>query len=582
MSDSRKRAGMLALALAAVALLGTSSADAATFCVSNPGCEAAGGTSEPTIQAAITASNAATDQDRIEIGAGTFPGPTSSTFRPVDIVGAGTQATTIAGVAGSTNTLQVGGTGPSSVSALRLDMDNNDIRGLYLIPSFGQAASATNIFVTGAAAPVGAIGAELENGGTLSDSTVQMPTAAASTSTAVSVGIGGVSRSHLEGATGLAGYASHARVSIVASTIGVLAVGAMTLDQVTVRMVGAGVAIKAASTPGDLVHGSLTARHLTALGSGSGTGAAAVSACGPGGNDPVAAKLVLRNTILRGFATDRARSGTSCPNGPSPATIETAYSIFDPAKTTDTGAGGFTENGAAVGANSLGATSLNVDPLFVNDLDFHLTSASPAIDKGDPADPAAGESTVDLDGNPRVADGNCDGVSRRDMGAFELPSPDADADGFPDCHDSCPAVVGVAPDGCPPDTTAPGISLGGKKKQPEDGTIEVLVSCDTDCTATAGGTVTVKAGHGGGKTAAKPPAKQFALDPVTAPLSAGSQTTMKLALSKKASRVAKRSLKHRGKVSATVEVTASDAAANASEAQERVRLVAKHHRHHAR
>ena len=52
--------------------------------------------------------------------------------------------------------------------------------------------------------------------------------------------------------------------------------------------------------------------------------------------------------------------------------------------------------------------------------DFHLLPGSPLLDAGNPATPQA----LDLDGNPLVADGDGDGIARRDLGAFELqPAP---------------------------------------------------------------------------------------------------------------------------------------------------------------
>ena len=60
-------------------------------------------------------------------------------------------------------------------------------------------------------------------------------------------------------------------------------------------------------------------------------------------------------------------------------------------------------------------------PTFVNAAanDYHMTSASPLIDLGNPLAPAPG--AVDLDGDARALDGNCDGIVRRDIGADELP-----------------------------------------------------------------------------------------------------------------------------------------------------------------
>ncbi|MGB2696541.1 MAG: right-handed parallel beta-helix repeat-containing protein, partial [Candidatus Zixiibacteriota bacterium] len=56
------------------------------------------------------------------------------------------------------------------------------------------------------------------------------------------------------------------------------------------------------------------------------------------------------------------------------------------------------------------------NPLFVDSLnDFHLLEGSPCIDAGDNS--AAGDS--DLDGNPRIVDGNDDDSAVVDMGAYE-------------------------------------------------------------------------------------------------------------------------------------------------------------------
>ena len=70
------------------------------------------------------------------------------------------------------------------------------------------------------------------------------------------------------------------------------------------------------------------------------------------------------------------------------------------------------------------------------DGNYRLLPTSRLVDAGDPA-AAQG---VDLDGNPLVADGNGDGIARRDMGAFELQ---------PDSPGSGPGGTGTA------DTLAP-------------------------------------------------------------------------------------------------------------------------------
>jgi hypothetical protein len=65
--------------------------------------------------------------------------------------------------------------------------------------------------------------------------------------------------------------------------------------------------------------------------------------------------------------------------------------------------------------------NVDADPQFVDALagNYHLADSSPAIDAAYSPALAADELAVDLDGQPRIQDGNGDGISARDMGALE-------------------------------------------------------------------------------------------------------------------------------------------------------------------
>jgi predicted outer membrane repeat protein len=65
-------------------------------------------------------------------------------------------------------------------------------------------------------------------------------------------------------------------------------------------------------------------------------------------------------------------------------------------------------------------TCIHLDPLFVGAAggDYHLQGTSPCIDAGDNSLVPAGIAT-DLDGNPRIVDGNNDQTVTVDMGAYE-------------------------------------------------------------------------------------------------------------------------------------------------------------------
>jgi len=69
-----------------------------------------------------------------------------------------------------------------------------------------------------------------------------------------------------------------------------------------------------------------------------------------------------------------------------------------------------------------GAGNISLNPLFAGAGDYHLTAFSPCIDTGDNSAP--GLPPTDLDGNPRVVDGDNDSVAVVDMGAYEFqPAP---------------------------------------------------------------------------------------------------------------------------------------------------------------
>jgi hypothetical protein len=72
------------------------------------------------------------------------------------------------------------------------------------------------------------------------------------------------------------------------------------------------------------------------------------------------------------------------------------------------------------GANSTTAPELLFEAGGFLGLGWHLLPNAPAIDTGAPGPLAGGQSTTDLDGSPRLLDGNADCVERRDKGAYEV------------------------------------------------------------------------------------------------------------------------------------------------------------------
>jgi hypothetical protein len=74
----------------------------------------------------------------------------------------------------------------------------------------------------------------------------------------------------------------------------------------------------------------------------------------------------------------------------------------------------------AAPGNPAGNQTSDPAELFVPGTDdWHLRIGSPAVDKG-PSSAPGGDGALDLDRNPRLADGDGDGVAATDLGAFEL------------------------------------------------------------------------------------------------------------------------------------------------------------------
>lgn len=402
------------LGAGAFALLGAPGASGAVFCVQDPACVSGGGTSQPTLQSAFTAADGnGSGLDTVRIGATPTPIAGGSANGAVEVIGAGQGQTTITGGAGKVVDLNFAG---SSIKNLSVQMSGSASAGVE------AEGTASQVAVTGTTTSF-AFAIQLSGGGINDHLNVDVaPASGGSVVTALAIvntdpTTTTVEDSSLSGSAAATiantgATATIRRTSLSGELAGVQAISTpkVVLESSTISVenenaagLGFGTALLAdQSVP------SIDARHLTMVGPDAGKAIEVKAGCFTG-----AADLQLTSSIIRGFTTDVATTGASCP-ATYAATVSAADSIFDPAKVSATGAGGLTQ----------GQGNLNVDPLFTNAAagDFGLGAGSPAIDAGDPTGLGTGESATDLAGNPRIADGNGDGTARTDMGAFEVPA----------------------------------------------------------------------------------------------------------------------------------------------------------------
>ena len=203
------------------------------------------------------------------------------------------------------------------------------------------------------------------------------------------------------------------RVSLRSDGFAVLTDGGnITIDDAVIDL-GAGdsaVGLASNNANGSTAGRVITANHVTIVGGGVASRGVWAYAASPNGLQTSVVNLT--NSIVRGPATslvaDAGNDGAQ--GGPSNATLNVSYSDFQ-------------TKGGTIGANGTGGVVeglgnlTDVDPGFVSGSDRHLTVGSAVVDKGNPA---AGGPTTDLDGNPRVQDGDLNGSAVRDMGAYEL------------------------------------------------------------------------------------------------------------------------------------------------------------------
>jgi len=436
-----------------VCALLSAGAGAATICVGieAPGCES----SKEKIQEALDSASSSPAGDRVVIGPGRFEGP----FKYLPAGGGGR--------------IEVVGQGPPTV----LTAPTPTATGVTVLEAIGDSAgdgsAVSNLTVripagTGTAVDSGIYADSVSGVRVASDAIeppstkesfgVELPTPGGSLRNSVVELVGGgtteigvkteggseavpvvVADSRITAPIAIRASAqatSVVRTRVLANRVGVEACnGPVTVEDSLIRVFGNGTGLLAA---GDNLcgtsQGSLVARQVTIVGTGTGSAGgaevgAAAEAGAPGQDPSVDVSLsILRDLHLAFLAEGSANAAAAAAVGAS-----------------DFEAGRHAElPGAGAASFAQAQPNIDADPLFTNELlsEFTLRPGSPAIDSAYSPPLAPGESATDLNGSPRILDGNGDGLAARDMGAFEAPA---------------------AP--TPPDTTPPDTRILGTKRK---------------------------------------------------------------------------------------------------------------------
>ena len=443
----RVRFRCFTIAAAAISLLAVlpGAASAKDYCVApNLGC---GGTDVDTLAKALDQADDDPDADRILLGAWTYVAPTTGGFdysisgAPVEIIGKGAGQTTLTAPSGATNVLRLFGSAASSVHDLKMQIPAD---AAYDSTGLSTDALARRIDVTEhpQQQQLQRHGVHLEHGGALEDSSVMLPGAGPYTNGVwIDAGGGAVRRSTIAAYSPVvSAYGGTIEQSLITTGGVALAAGGgvTTIVNSVIRLWQGGGGLVASAQPGS--SSTLNADGMTIVGPDRLSARAAVATTF--GSSADNADVNVTNSVIRGARLEAYAKGTG------QAKVTVSYSDLDLDGSKPLGISAHIDSANTTNVGDAGFA----DPQLG---DYHLLPGSPLIDAGDPATPAGS----DMDGKPRIVDGNVDGTARRDMGAFEFQT------GLPEAGPPAGGSAAGEPAGDPPpDTRAP--VIGGFRATP--------------------------------------------------------------------------------------------------------------------
>ena len=408
MLRASKRKGALTAVLVVIATgVSAAPAGAAVFCVA-PETLACPGGQLPTLQQGLDAALAAPGPDTVQLPEGTVTGPgfydSADPDNRVTLVGAGRDRTVI--------------TSPTSTgSDYSLDLRNSATLSDLTVKQFTPAVPNQDaLLLVGTADRVGVSSSIASDARASFNGTARHVSASGPATVFVN---GTLEDSDITGGQLYTGTgASVFRRIRVVSPFGVGGQNSSVVisSSLVVNTDPNGTVGSFTASPVPNSHATTVLSNNTFIGGG-GPGCVGIAISGQNGsytppNDFAVNDATIANTVVRNCKTTLVRDADG-DDRTANVTVRNSDIDLSPIAVTQTGAGTLTAGP--------GAGNLSVDPLFVglNGFDQELRFSSPLVDQGltDPVSPE--ESATDLNGNPRVVDGNGDGVARRDIGAFE-------------------------------------------------------------------------------------------------------------------------------------------------------------------